>query len=211
MYKQILIKISSLLIIVLLFFVCCAAALKDWKAANQLNTIESYKWFLSKHQSGALADSAWFHITKLEWNKIKNLNEINKYTTFIKKYPHSEFTVKATNRLRELVRELEWEQAEKQNDLIIFILFIDSNERSPLTYQANESVRKYLDKHWKLMSENDSELIKTTIIEYIKSNYSQYSGDTIFRKTINAVVILQIVASDVLYLSKQKILLFQQC
>ena len=119
--------IEVVLILFLTFlFNTCDKSKSDWEMARQLNTIEGYNEFLSKHSQSKFAEVAKEKIEELTWDSTVKDNTIEAYQEFLSEYPQSKFVETAKEKIAEFRRleELDWQKAKKQNTVEAFRDFI---------------------------------------------------------------------------------------
>jgi len=86
---------SCLIVLALVAFLSGCAERREWKKAQQANTIESYQAFLKQFPSGKTADKAKSAIENLEWAKIEQSKMLGDCLIFMKKYPKNQHFAQA--------------------------------------------------------------------------------------------------------------------
>ena len=89
------IRISLATFIISLFLFGCATVGKDWKSAQETNSIQSFNEFLEKHPQSEYTKEAKFKIENLYWESAQESNSIDSYKEFLKKYPNSRYSKEA--------------------------------------------------------------------------------------------------------------------
>ena len=80
----------------------------DWQRAKQIDTIETYKKFISRYPRSEVNPYAKDRILALEWDKTKQLDTIEAYQVFLQKYPQSEFASGAKRKIDSKKQEKAW-------------------------------------------------------------------------------------------------------
>lgn len=109
--------ISLFAVIAFLISFGCNKAKIDWEKTEQVNTIEAYNEFISKHPHGHFSQLAKQRIKELEWNKAIKTNTIEAYEYFMSKHPKSKYYDQAMQN----IQHLEKEKVTRLIDLIIAI------------------------------------------------------------------------------------------
>ncbi len=86
---------SCLIVLALIMFLSGCAEQKEWKKAQQGNSIDSYRAFLKQFPDGKSADKARLAIENLEWNNANQSKMLGDYLIFMKKYPKSQYFAQA--------------------------------------------------------------------------------------------------------------------
>jgi hypothetical protein len=71
----------------------------DWKTAQQQDSVESYRAFLTKHPSSDYTDAAR---EKLQWKEAQQKDNLASYSDFLAKYPYSAYSETARKRMESL-------------------------------------------------------------------------------------------------------------
>ena len=95
----------------------CDKSKNDWISAKQLNTIEGYNQFMSKHPESKFFETARQRIEELVWDSISKDNTIKAYKRFLTEYPESKFVDTAKEKIEQITRLEELE--EKSNVRIV--------------------------------------------------------------------------------------------
>lgn len=112
-----------LLILVLCLFSGCASQKSMYKKTTELNTIEAYKQFLSKHPEGEFTNAVKSKLAELEFEKAKKNNTTWDYNTFLKNYPNSQYE-------RDAKEEIAFLEAKKSNSVEAFDEFLAMHPES---------------------------------------------------------------------------------
>jgi sulfatase modifying factor 1 len=86
---------SCLIVLALIMFLSGCAEQKEWKKAQQTNTVESYRAFLKQFPNGKTSDKAKLAIENIEWENANQSKMLGDYLIFMKKYPKSQYLAQA--------------------------------------------------------------------------------------------------------------------
>jgi len=75
---------------------------RDWGKAQQTNSIEGYKAYMTKYPKGKFVAEATKSIESLEWKKAGTDNSVDAFQAFIDKYPNSPNVAEAQAKIAEL-------------------------------------------------------------------------------------------------------------
>ena len=103
--------------IMFFFLYSCNNAQSDWEKAKQQNTIESYNEFLANHAESIYKDSALFAIQNIDYEKVKNSDNMDSLSSFVKKYP-------GTAKAEEIENKLHWKETKLKHDIPTYENFI---------------------------------------------------------------------------------------
>lgn len=117
----------------------------DWGQAENENTLEAYRLFLTKYPQGKYAVAAKqkidFEEEETTWNKTKSVNTLLAYLEYDRLYPNGKYSrqsLEATTRLEE---EQAWKQAQERHLLSAYRKYILDYPQGKYRKEAEASVR----------------------------------------------------------------------
>lgn len=77
----------------------CATTQRDWDRASLANTTDSYQEFLSRHPTGALADTAPLRTEVLYYERAMTTDDTLAWKAYLAQYPKGRFSSEVRSRL----------------------------------------------------------------------------------------------------------------
>ena len=125
-----------LITILFLELVGCATTKGDWKRAQELDTVDSYRVFISKHPGSEYGLRANGRIEELRWHLAQQENTIEGYREFLFWVPRGKYSDKARLQLETLA----FQQAKQSNTIGAYEDFRMTYPSSTLTSQASNEI-----------------------------------------------------------------------
>ena len=126
----------GLVLILTFLFNGCDKSKSDWARAQQLNTIEGYNEFLSKHPKSKFVETAKQKIEELTWDRTVKDNTIEAYQKFLGDYPRSKFVETAKQKTEELM----WDRTVKDNTIEAYQKFLCKYPQSKFVETATKRI-----------------------------------------------------------------------
>lgn len=113
-------------------------------------SIKTYLDFIENHKTSKFAEIARIRIESIEYQKVKDTDNIDVYREFIKKYPKSKYKEEVDQRIEKFARK-NYDKAKAINTIETYEKFIKEHPESNFVEEANGKIKEIILKDIKII------------------------------------------------------------